>query len=589
MLEARNFEATILHRGYHIADDYVTGFARVEKIDIPVNNTASIKKEEKSQQMAMQEPKLERFSIQLHGPFCISRGDGTRVAIQSRKGMALLALLAANSNMEHERVWLMTMLWGSRGHEQAQSSLRQELSRLKKLLNGTNQVIRADRLRVSLSLDHVTVLDPLPGAEFLEGIDIPGEDGFEDWLLLKRQSAAPTPRAHRPAVETRKHPELSISIKIESFASGQKQALNQPYYLQGAVSQYLTEFGGILVHDAEFGAADARLNFKVMPELDYIVIIASLEIASSGRSLLSLQRRLSNCSRLGSEPLAEAGKLANELADQVIMCLARNEVLFRDPDHLATMHLLRGIETHFSRKQNAAQAADNFMLKAIDQFESSSFWAWRAYNIALFLEDEKNQDIRQLREKAVCYARRALEIDPYNGLTLALLTHVHAFVLRDFDRAGDCLSQAIRQRADHVMTFDTSALLRLYTGDILGARADAFNAEHYGRHLSYRYCFATTQAMIETLSGNFVAATRHGERALSMMPVGHGQLYKPTLRYLGISYAQSGAEQRALNTFERLASLEGELRAGDVRDGSYPMPSRTATDMLVESLRRLGK
>lgn len=140
------------------------------------------------------------FRINLLGPVTMYDPDGDRIALTSRKAMAMVGLLASAPGGERTRVWLRDKLWGSRAQPQAQTSLRRELANLRSLLGGTapgSELIRANADRIWLDLDQVEVdvsqpraerASMLPEREFLEGLDIPGEEGFEDWLREQRAS-----------------------------------------------------------------------------------------------------------------------------------------------------------------------------------------------------------------------------------------------------------------------------------------------------------------------------------------------------------------------------------------------------------------
>jgi TolB-like protein len=135
------------------------------------------------------------FALSLHGPFRLDGPDGARVPVSSKRGQALLAMLATAGAGERTRAWLQDRLWGSRGSEQAQASLRRELSNLKKAINRPgSELLQADWSRVWLDLGLVTIdarsLDDDRSGELLEGLDIAGEDGFEDWLREERTRAA---------------------------------------------------------------------------------------------------------------------------------------------------------------------------------------------------------------------------------------------------------------------------------------------------------------------------------------------------------------------------------------------------------------
>uniref|UniRef100_UPI0012E0D815 hypothetical protein n=1 Tax=Sandarakinorhabdus oryzae TaxID=2675220 RepID=UPI0012E0D815 len=130
--------------------------------------------------------------LRLVGPFRLTGPDGARIEISSRKGRALLAMLAMAPDGERTRGWLQDRLWGSRPAAQAQASLRRELANLRLTLNRPGQppLLEADYQRAWLDLARLEV-DALNGGgpgEFLEGIDLPGEDGFEDWLRDQRQA-----------------------------------------------------------------------------------------------------------------------------------------------------------------------------------------------------------------------------------------------------------------------------------------------------------------------------------------------------------------------------------------------------------------
>lgn len=131
-----------------------------------------------------------RYRLELLGAFRLFR-DGARVHLSSRRGQILLAMLASSPSGEHARGWLQDRLWGSRGVRQSQDSLRRELSNLRKQVNLDQcELLLADGQRVWLDLDLVDIDLRREGAvscgEFLEGFDLPGEEGFEDWLRGER-------------------------------------------------------------------------------------------------------------------------------------------------------------------------------------------------------------------------------------------------------------------------------------------------------------------------------------------------------------------------------------------------------------------
>ncbi|HEY2481396.1 MAG TPA: hypothetical protein VGI30_04260 [Caulobacteraceae bacterium] len=150
-----------------------------------------------------------RHSLKLLGAFRLLKPDGERVEISSKKGVALLALLAMANEGEHTRGWLQDKLWGSREHAQARASFRRELSNLRKLLNDGESpllVCEHDRVRLDLEQFCIDARAPEPAGspdgsggvtrgEFLEGLDLANENEFEDWLREQRAAL----RKRRPA------------------------------------------------------------------------------------------------------------------------------------------------------------------------------------------------------------------------------------------------------------------------------------------------------------------------------------------------------------------------------------------------------
>lgn len=131
------------------------------------------------------------FRLSLSGGFRLFGPDGARLKITSKKGMALLAMLATAPGAERSRNWLQARLWGSRERAQAQQSLRRELAAIRAQLPPEYaDLICADHVVIRLDLERIAVEPAAPGGAslFLEGIDITGEAGFASWLRDERRS-----------------------------------------------------------------------------------------------------------------------------------------------------------------------------------------------------------------------------------------------------------------------------------------------------------------------------------------------------------------------------------------------------------------
>ncbi|WP_332803791.1 hypothetical protein [Sphingomonas sp. RT2P30] len=156
--------------------------------------------------------------------------NGVRIEINSRKGTALLALLATAPSGERSRSWLEERLWGSRAPQQAKGSLRRELANLRESLRSHGAVpITADRERIALDLTQFSIdvreweqsgqpSSFLAPVQFLEGLDLAGEDGFEEWLRLQRtRFFAPGMPARTPSADPLPTRILDVSKPTPGF------------------------------------------------------------------------------------------------------------------------------------------------------------------------------------------------------------------------------------------------------------------------------------------------------------------------------------------------------------------------------------
>ena len=137
------------------------------------------------------------YRLRLLGAFQLVAPNGQRLDVTSKKAIALLGLLASANSGERWRAWIQDKLWGSRELRQAQASLRRELHGLRKLTAGSPlPLVEATSRTVRLNLNVVDVDIRSEEAllrssgEFLEGIDIAGEESFEEWLREMRNNLA---------------------------------------------------------------------------------------------------------------------------------------------------------------------------------------------------------------------------------------------------------------------------------------------------------------------------------------------------------------------------------------------------------------
>ncbi len=142
---------------------------------------------------------MEKYRLDLIGPFGLFPPDGRRIDITSKKSIALIALIIVSPSGVRSRRWLQNMLWGTREDIQAQTSLRRELSNLTKqlavmdadhlLVRGTQRIgLAIEQLEVDIFSLGLQMAKPKSSlsSDFLEGIDLRDCEEFEDWLRAER-------------------------------------------------------------------------------------------------------------------------------------------------------------------------------------------------------------------------------------------------------------------------------------------------------------------------------------------------------------------------------------------------------------------
>ena len=147
---------------------------------------------------------MPEFRLTLLGAFAFS--GGAPCMVPSRKGQALLALLAIPPGRTHRRDKLATMLWSGHSDEAARQNLRQCLTALRKgCQNGAaipliaeGDLLRLDAAQVIVDVgefeDAMRGRDPaalaraftLYRGELLEGLNF-DECPFEEWLIGERR------------------------------------------------------------------------------------------------------------------------------------------------------------------------------------------------------------------------------------------------------------------------------------------------------------------------------------------------------------------------------------------------------------------
>lgn len=144
---------------------------------------------------------MVKVRLRLFGSLDVTRADGTKVVLPTRKSAALLGLLAREPGSAHSRSRLAGMLWSESPDQQARANLRQTLCQLRRSLpelairGGETLSLAGDEVETDLALfevlaraDTTDALDKagyLARGPFLDGIGL-DEPVFRQWLEIER-------------------------------------------------------------------------------------------------------------------------------------------------------------------------------------------------------------------------------------------------------------------------------------------------------------------------------------------------------------------------------------------------------------------
>ncbi len=93
---------------------------------------------------------MANLTLRMLGALRISTADNPDVRLPTKKSQALLVYLASPPGVARSRDQLAGLLWGRSAQEQARTSLRQNLARLRKSLGSAKDMISADAQQIKL-------------------------------------------------------------------------------------------------------------------------------------------------------------------------------------------------------------------------------------------------------------------------------------------------------------------------------------------------------------------------------------------------------------------------------------------------------
>jgi len=587
------------------------------------------------------------FDVYLFGPLAVADANRHARTPRSQKSRALIALLALSPRGSRSRVWLRDKLWSDKGEEQASASLRQALVEVRKALGPqADQIIFADKHTISIDLSRVRVdalelLDAverregnagafamIAQSEFLEGLDICDPE-FEEWLTLERQIwhgrmemahalRSLSPKEQRgnglapvPPAAGHRSPDGAGSRDIEPTTAGLpgwSVALLPPTISgEPAGAAYLTDLVGKIVSRSLLETGDisvsdfsrhestlqASLADRALYDRTTLAVQSRHRFSSqhidttlsvhrtSDHGLLWIGNVTLDRAAVEAHDVSAAHPLLNEAVDEIKRHFVEHDAgdaAGPPPDH----SLLRAINAMFRLSRGDLAMSEEVLRRHIEIKPSSQAFAWLAF-LMTFRIGQRFTDTASTYEQAQECARKALELDNGNAVTLALVGHVHSFLFGEYDFASGLFERSIRVNPTQPLSWDLYSMLHAYAGQPEKGLRMAKWARHLGTFSPIRYYFDTSRCINAALSGQYDVAIEAGEQALRERPD-----FNSLLRYLAASRAHIGDMETARRLLDRLEAVEPDFSVGSLVAARYPILQTEGGSALISGLIKAG-
>lgn len=519
--------------------------------------------------------------VHLTGPFRIIADAGTVLTPNGAKECGLIALLALSPGGKRARTWLQAKLWSDRGREQAAGSLRQALTRLRKIFGEDHPILLSDRRHVWLNLDLVQCLEE-PGFEFLEGLDVRDEE-FEHWLSAERsardigsgnttpaQTAVPasaTPRILPNGLFSEASGLRCIEVRLSPNRSSESwwaerlvadviaRSLSEDFSFPIVQSDgaFDTDAGWCVAVDG-LASRDGEFNIRI-----------GLSDRRFGRQIWSSHRVIRN---LGSFAVdnPEILQVAHELSSAIsskVMLDARGSELPEDPD----VYCAAAIRKLFSMRAEDMEQADRLFACAAELQPRGSLWAWRSQLREMQYMQRFRTDRASLQEECEELMRKAMELEPDSSIVLSLLANTRLYIGRDTIGSLELARRSVRINPGNPMAWWALSSAHLMRSE----RNEAHRAAQMVHHLTMNSelaFFAKGQ-----LAGTAIALGKFREATeLLQSATAYRSNYRPGWRYLIALHATDNnweAANAARNALERIEPTFSIDRM--IGDADYPV------------------
>ncbi len=515
------------------------------------------------------------LSACLFGPFTLTDPSRRDVAPASTKARALIALVLVAPDHSRTRSFLAATLWSDRARAQALGSLRQALSEIRTALGPYRHLLLITRKTVAFAkgavqTDLADAADlAAKGHRFLDGV-VPADPEFGRWLETAQS---------RFGLEARK-PDAPV-LHIRSF--GDASPLHKNAVAQGIAGNIADWCASQIAT-----ASDDVDGFDRNAAGQYAEYLLTARLHGQTGSGVGAHMALEN--NLTRQPYwtmvgdlrADSADLLHDAATYHLINSVTDRSLFSiaapDSDSATARYLCAGVLGAVRRVfRNAPGDLDVALAQLERNFDidgAGIHLAWSAYITTLQKGESGSVDQAELTERAERLAARAVELDPYGAMTLALCSYVNSFVLGRTDIGYDLANRSIALNRANPLAWIFRGAAHFFRGEGEAARRDTQYAQAIAGNGPYRYVVDTFCCVASTVYGNLDEALIYGEKAAAQAPG-----YRAPLRYLAAIHASRGNREALFDVLARLRKIEPGFSLEMVEEISYPVSALHASGL----------
>ncbi len=468
-------------------------------------------------------------------------------------------------------MWLQNLLWPDRPRENASLSLRQELRNLRKTLSDTFIITEASRLRLNpacIANDPFDESDA--GQELLEGVAPPGALG--QWVKDVRENwRAPNISGGTPGFV----PKVAFSRTNESNSDRQSGLV-----VSDLIAKGLKDFGRVETVDDTSQADDDRfLKFSI-----------SQLHSTSGTSLrLALieqpQDRLrwsANWHQLLSD-LGASGDTGEETRTKFFQLAYRAQEAAEDAlvdlvgaNHKVSALVLafQALRDVFSMDPVRVAEAEQMLDLAYEMEPGAALLALKGLLRTNQIYERTTTDLDAAKAEALDCVRRALALEPENGLVRALCSNTVVALAGDTRTGGAYAREAIDLNPSNPLAWSTLANANIAEGRLQEAADAAARALEISRFSKNRHWWEMNSCVAAVARGDFAVALEHARIAHFLAPA-----FKPPLRFMVLLSYQANDHRAFEEAKHKLMQLEPDFDERHFSDPEYPTNSLRAAGL----------